>query len=53
MAVEFPDLEAAYAWYESDGYQAILPLRTENSDSSAIVVEGVPEGYRAASRVGR
>ncbi len=53
VAIEFPDLDTAHAWYESDAYQAILPLRTENSDSSAIIVEGVPEGYRAASLVGR
>jgi len=53
VAIEFPDLAAAHAWYESDAYQAILPLRTENTDSSAIIVEGVPQGYRADSLVGR
>jgi len=53
VIVEFPDLEAAHAWYESAAYQAILALRTENSDGSTIIVEGVPEGYRAASLVGR
>ena len=51
VVIEFPDRDAAQAWYESEAYQEILPLRTENSDSSAIIVEGVPEGYRAASRV--
>ncbi len=53
VIVEFPDLEAAHAWYESEAYQAILALRTENSDGSTILVEGVPDGYRAASLVGR
>jgi uncharacterized protein (DUF1330 family) len=51
VVIEFPDRETAYAWYESDAYRELLPLRTENSDSSAIIVQGVPEGYRAASRV--
>ena len=49
VCIEFPDLERARAWYASDAYQAILPLRTENSDSSAIVVDGTPAGYRASS----
>lgn len=48
VCIEFPDLERARAWYASDGYQEILPLRTENSDSSAILVEGTPPGYRAS-----
>ena len=49
VIIEFPDTERARAWYESDAYAEILPLRTENSDSSAILVEGTPPGYRAAS----
>lgn len=53
VAIEFPDLEAAHAWYESEAYQAILALRIENSDGSTIIVDGVPEDYRAASLVGR
>ncbi|CCW10753.1 MULTISPECIES: DUF1330 domain-containing protein [Rhodococcus] len=56
VVVEFPDLEQARAWYRSPAYQAILPLRTEHSDSSAILVDGVPPGYRASdylAKVGR
>lgn len=49
VVVEFDDLERARAWYESPAYQAILPLRTRNSVGEAILVEGVGEGYRAAS----
>ena len=49
VIIEFPDTERARAWYESDAYAEILALRTENSDSSAILVEGTPPGYRAAS----
>ena len=48
VIIEFPDLERARAWYESDEYQAILPFRTENSDGSAILVDGVGPDYRAA-----
>lgn len=53
IVIEFPDREQAEAWYASDAYQAILPLRTANSDGSAIIVDGVAPGYRAASFVGR
>ena len=37
------------AWYDSPGYQEILPLRTRNSDGVTLLVGGVPEGYRAAA----
>lgn len=53
VLIEFPDRPRAEAWYESDAYQAILPLRTDNSDSVAIIVDGVAPGYRAASFVGK
>ena len=49
VIIEFPDRERARAWYESPGYQAILPFRVNNSDSVAAILRGVPEGYRAAS----
>jgi len=48
VIIAFPDLARAHAWYASDAYQAILPLRTRNSDGGAIIVDGVPEGYTAA-----
>jgi uncharacterized protein (DUF1330 family) len=47
VVIEFPDREAAAAWYESPAYQAILPLRTENSDSTAFLMDGVQPGHRA------
>jgi uncharacterized protein (DUF1330 family) len=49
VIIAFPDLERAYGWYRSPAYQEILALRTENSDSAAIIVEGVDEDYRAVS----
>lgn len=53
IVIEFPDRPRAEAWYASDAYQQILPLRTTNSDGVAIIVDGVTPGYRAASLVGR
>ena len=40
IIVEFPDMEAAKAWYESEEYQAILPLRTESTTGTLFMVEG-------------
>ncbi len=51
VIIEFPDLAAARDWYDSPGYQAILPLRTEHSQSIACIVEGVPTGYRAVDKL--
>jgi uncharacterized protein (DUF1330 family) len=48
VIVEFPDVDAARAWYESSAYQAILPLRTRNIDGSTLIVDGVARGYDAA-----
>jgi uncharacterized protein (DUF1330 family) len=53
VIVEFPSREHAQAWYESDAYQAILPLRVNNSDSATIMVDGVEPGYRATNAIPR
>lgn len=47
VIIEFPDLASARAWYASEAYQEILPLRTRNIDGEAIIVDGVPPGYDA------
>ncbi|MCK0089839.1 DUF1330 domain-containing protein [Rhodococcus sp. HNM0563] len=47
IVIEFPDIARARGWYDSPGYQEILPLRTENSDGVAVLVEGTADGYRA------
>lgn len=49
VVIEFPDLEHARAWYHSPAYLEILPLRTENSDGVAVLVDGTPDGYSARS----
>ena len=49
VVIAFPDLPTARAWYDSPAYQEILPLRTRNADGVTFLVDGVPEGYRAAA----
>jgi len=53
VVIGFPDLAAARAWYDSPAYQEIVPLRTRNSDGVTLLVDGVPEGYRAASHAAK
>jgi uncharacterized protein (DUF1330 family) len=48
VVIEFPDVSAAHAWYDSPAYQAILRLRTNNIDGSAVIVDGVAPGYDPA-----
>ena len=38
--IEFPNHEAALAWYRSKAYQALLPLREEASESSFTMYDG-------------
>ncbi|CAM3161126.1 DUF1330 domain-containing protein [Nocardioides dubius] len=51
IIIEFPDQEAVHDWYGSAAYQAILPLRTQNSNGIAALVMGVPDGYRAVDKL--
>ena len=39
--------------YASPAYQEILELRTEHAASRALLVEGVPAGYRAAETIAK
>ena len=41
IVIEFPDHDRASAWYHSDAYQQIMPLRTDHSESDVILVDGV------------
>jgi uncharacterized protein (DUF1330 family) len=47
VVLEFPDLDAARNWYYSPAYQAIVRLRTDNSDGDTVLVDGVRDGHRA------
>ena len=39
VILRFPDLDAAKAWYNSPGYQAVLPLRLEAADGIALFAQ--------------
>lgn len=47
IVIEFPDTAAASAWYDSPAYQAILPLRTANSQGVVFVIDGVDADHAA------
>lgn len=40
VVLEFESREAARAWYDSDDYQACLPLRLQSSKGRMIAVDG-------------
>ena len=41
VVLEFPSVEQAHAWYNSEEYQAIVGLRLNASKGNAFIVEGV------------
>lgn len=47
VMIEFPDRASARAWYASDAYQVILPLRARNSVGPILLVDGVAADHRA------
>ena len=47
IVIEFPDRAAAEKWYTSDAYQAILPLRADNSVSNIFLIDGVGRDHVA------
>jgi uncharacterized protein (DUF1330 family) len=40
VVLRFATKAAAEAWYESPEYQAIRPLRTDNTEGIAVIAEG-------------
>jgi uncharacterized protein (DUF1330 family) len=40
VIIEFPDVDAARGWYESDGYAPLRELRRSASTTDIVVVEG-------------
>ena len=40
VVIEFPSMEHAQAWYQSDAYQAIINLRLEGSAGSVFIADG-------------
>ncbi len=45
IVVRFPSKEAARAWYQSPEYQAIIHLRTENTDGFVVFVDHFTTPY--------
>ena len=41
VVLEFPTVEAAKRWYESEEYKKVKPLRLKNAVGHMILVEGV------------
>jgi uncharacterized protein (DUF1330 family) len=41
VILEFPTVEMATAFYESPEYQAIIPVRQANAESTLVIAEGV------------
>lgn len=52
IIIEFADRETARAWYNSPSYQAILPLRTRNSEADIIFIDTVAADHRATDVLG-
>ena len=40
VVIEFPSIEAAKTWYDSDEYRKILPLRHDASEGHLIFLNG-------------
>ena len=40
VMLEFESAEAAKAWYESDAYQAAVPLRQAAADTDVVIING-------------
>ena len=41
VVMEFSDMESARNWYNSEEYQALVPLRQAAADGKLILVEGI------------
>jgi uncharacterized protein (DUF1330 family) len=44
VILEFPSVAAAKAWYQSPGYQRILPIRLGSTRSRMMMVDGLDPG---------
>ncbi|MFT2020068.1 DUF1330 domain-containing protein [Streptomyces sp. 796.1] len=53
VLIEFPDLQAARAWYASPAYQAIRRLRSDHIEGDLLLVEGVGPAYDPRERAAK
>jgi uncharacterized protein (DUF1330 family) len=42
VLIEFPTMELARGWYESDEYQAVVGLRHDSATSNLVIISGYP-----------
>lgn len=49
IVLSFPDIDKARAWYTSQAYADLIPLRTRHAQSTVMLLEGVEPGYQASS----
>lgn len=47
VILEFPGVAEARAWYASDDYRAIKPLRTAHYEGPVVLIDGVPADHRS------
>lgn len=52
IVIEFPEPDAAQAWYDSGAYQEIIPLRTNNAHGWVALFEGVAQPHRGIDALG-
>ena len=43
IVVKFPSKDAAKAWYHSEEYQAVVRLRTDNTEGYVVFVDGIAD----------
>ena len=43
VIIEFPDMQALNAFYESEAYAALRPIRWASADSRIVAIETLPE----------
>lgn len=48
VVLEFPSVEAARAWYESEAYEKAKPLRQAAADTNAVILSGFEMPARPA-----
>ncbi|WP_226580009.1 DUF1330 domain-containing protein [Acuticoccus sediminis] len=47
IVIAFPSAEAAHAWYVSEDYRALIPLRLRNSHGAVAIIEGTDPDHKA------
>ncbi|MFF8864846.1 DUF1330 domain-containing protein [Streptomyces sp. NPDC015139] len=49
VVIGFPSMTEARAWWDSDAYRAIAPLRSRHIEGDIVFVPGVAEDYDATA----